>query len=330
MALDGVPYAIGGGAVLTVEALRLAAYIAAGGGEGVVAGPDLAVTPTPSPSAGVQVADGGGVALNLTAAADGAQQAYGIRNASASTVAVAATGGASRSDLVAVIVEDPTYAGQPAPASVEDGPYVRFVVYQGVSSTAKTLADVDPGQTGIALARIDLPASTAAVQTAHIVDLRKLASPRTLRVARGRNLGAGAAGTLTSASFVAFPTGATWTIDVPSWATQVVLEGQVVGARVGNDGDAAGEWQGQARVRLGGVAGVAFDVTPAPPAANRLEAAGWVVADTIAVPAADRGTQKTLALEALRTSTTSGVAVTETRGTTGVVAATFVEGPYVP
>jgi len=172
MTWDGVPWVIGGGAEHSPEVARLAIYAAMGGAEGVVGVDDCKVVPLNVPGAGFRVLAGGVVIANK--AAGGGQQTYVARNPDDDTVMFTPTGsGGGRTDLVAVVVEDPEYAGQPTPTDLAHGPYVRTKLYTNVSPTVTKLADVDPTQTGYALAKYTLGVSDGTLQAADITDLRK-------------------------------------------------------------------------------------------------------------------------------------------------------------
>ncbi len=74
--------------------------------------------------------------------------------------------------MVILRIEDPQYEGTRNPAV---DPIAYFQVISNVSSSATAIPD---GRTGIPLARIDIPASTATITDAMIKDVRKVANPR--------------------------------------------------------------------------------------------------------------------------------------------------------
>jgi hypothetical protein len=328
MTFQGVPWAIGlhagGQPKVPVEAGRGLAYLALGGNEGPVAAGDCAVVPLSTPAGGVIIRAGGLGILNRFPGGTG--QAYYARNDADHQVTIGPTSGAGRTDLVAVIVEDPQYAGQPAPADAANGPYVRVVVYTGVAGTVTRLSEVAPNQSGYALARVTLPAATSAVQASHITDLRSIPNPKTFPITKILNLPDGADTVLTSASYTRFPVGASWAIPVPKWAVKANLELYASGVRVGNDATATGNWTGRARLKLGTLVTADTELNPAPPDANRLDTFSYMAAaGDLTVPAAIRGTTQTLEAQALRLVTGSGVTVAEGYGTTIVAKVTFYE-----
>lgn len=223
MALDGVPWAIGGDAEHGPSVLRQLAYLATNGNEGVVAAGDLKVTALPVAGAGVQVAAGGASILNRVSS----QEAYTVRNPNADTtsVKIAATGSSGgRSYLVICRVDNPYVDGNAqAPADAAKGPYNRFDVIAGVPAGTTRLQDIAQyaGVSAITLARVDLPASTGTVTSAMITDLRVLANPHETTIVSA-NLGT-VTGTMNSTAYQAFPPYQP-TVDVPSWATHARID----------------------------------------------------------------------------------------------------------
>lgn len=287
MTFDPVPWAIGGGAVTPVETGRLLAFLASGARTGVIAAGDLKVRALSPAGAGVVVGKGAGAALNRFAGADGGQQSYLVRNpADHGPVALSATpSGAARSDLIAVIIRDPQYAGQAAPASVANGPYVHVVVYQGVASNVTTLEQVAPGQAGIALARVDIPQNTGTITDAMIKDLRGLLTSRSEPFLTVVN----------PTATINMPTTSygNWVggvqVQIPPWANRVTLSGIVAGAQF----DAPGS-RGAVLMALGTIVTqpAAFDLS----VASGFDRADALMAGQsgLVIPAAMRGTSQAL------------------------------------
>ena len=224
MAWDSVPWFIGGGAQHSPEVARLLSFAATSGAQGIVSAPDLKVTPTAVPGGGVVVAPG--AALILNRATGGASQTYVARLPIAETALVAPTSSAGRrSDLIVAQIEDPFMAGEPwqDPADPKVGPYIFTRVIPNVPAGTTRLQDVPgyAGRSAITLARVDLPASTGTVTAAMITDLRKLAQPRSARQvwSAGGHYQGGSDLTATSGRQT-WPN-ATYTVDVPEWATWV-------------------------------------------------------------------------------------------------------------
>ena len=131
-----------------------------------------------------------------------------------------------RSDLVVARITDPQYEGQP-PADPDDFDYAYVDIIQGVSSSTRSARDLNLSYPAIALARIDLPASTGTVQASHITDLRELAQPRSVRFLRAYALVSGDGSfelTSTGENGAAWPepqdlpSMGAWRVDVPEWA----------------------------------------------------------------------------------------------------------------
>lgn len=245
MTWEGVPWMVDGG-VHSAEVGRLLAYAATGGGEGVVATGDCKVVASNIPDGNVHIRSGGIVALNRYPG--GGQQTYIIRNVGDEVKALDPQGSSGvRYDLVAMIVEDPQYPGQPVPASEEDGPYVRTAIYKNVGPNLKTLAEVDADQTGVVLARVKFDASDGTITNADITDLRRLAMPKSSRKAYPQVVPNNV--NLTSAAFITWPN-VVETVEIPAWAMQatVIIH---LSSVVKFDPEVVGEF----RVRLGATTG---------------------------------------------------------------------------
>lgn len=319
MTFQPVPWAIDGGAENSAEVARLLAYVATRSERGTVLPADCQVQALDVPAGQVRVTSG---ALVIPNAKPGAgAQTYLTRNESEHLVNIAPTGvGVTRSDLVYVRISDPQYSDEPVPASVPSGPYVSVEVITNVAPTTATLEDAvaqgkaPAGRTGYALARIDLPASTTNVTPGLIVDLRKVANPRS----RSEQLLAfpSTVTTLTSSAFVTFPSVATWSVDVPSWATHAIV--RIDGAGLKNSVACAGQF----RASLGGELGqsTTYDVDTPASGYNRNPV---LAAGTIAIPDALRGTTQTLKLEGKKTSGSG--ALTSDTGTSVVALVQFIE-----
>ncbi|MEV0267725.1 hypothetical protein AB0H43_03035 [Hamadaea sp. NPDC050747] len=296
MAWDSVPWFVGGGAQHSPEVARLLAYSAMRGNEGIVGSGDLAVKALAVPGASVRVLPGACSIINR--ASGGNYQVYAGRLISEDTVPIAATGsGSGRSDLVVARVEDPWLAGEPWPDPVDPtvGPYIFTRVISGVPSTTKTVTELGLGYSAIPLARIDIPASTGTITAGMIVDLRKVANPRRERSVFTVN--PGATNTLTSTAFTAWPSAASWSVAVPSWATKAIVRASIGGVNM-----AVGIAHGEIRVSLGTVTtqGTGYDETV--PTGAVLDRKFWRCADTVTIPSAMQGTTQTLRIEGYRAS----------------------------
>lgn len=201
--------------------LRLMLQSSTAGAQGVVGATDLVVTATtPTATAGIVISSGACVILGAETPFQGSYYGYNVGNDTSLTIA--ATTGTVRSDMIVARAEDPTWSGSPwgNPAA---GQIIFPRVISGVSSTATTMPG---GQSGIPLARIDMPASSSVVQQSYIHDLRQVSQPqRVLQVVGAqdttvRNWTVGTAG-------VAWPPGANWQIPIPAWATIMQVNWQL-------------------------------------------------------------------------------------------------------
>lgn len=244
MPLDSVPWFVGGGALHSPEVARTLAYAATNGKQGVVSPTDLKVTATAIPGGTVQVAVGAAVILNRNPT--GANQSYIARMNTADTVAVAATSSSGgRSDLIVIQIEDPYVSGEPwqDPADPTVGPYVFTRVISNVPAGTTDLSKVSgySGRSAVALARIDIPASTGTITNAMITDLRRIANPRSERQIISTTPTDYTA-TLDKNVWRAFPNKALTGIYVPEWATHAVIRAESAMKYI--SGDAYANFQG--------------------------------------------------------------------------------------
>lgn len=268
------------GATHPAQAFRMLIRDLARGAEGITEGDDLKVTQLGTPGGSVQIGDGSGVVRGRY---DAFQGSYAVCNTGAATLDIAANGGGStRYDLVVLRVEDPEYEGTLNP-EVDDINY--FQVISNVSSTATTPPD---GRTGIALARIAIPAATATITDAMITDVRQVANPR-----RDRTLQVQSPGTLsgliggTSGSYTYFSSAAGWAVSVPAWATTARIKVDVAGLRL-----ATGVVFGSFRATFG--ASLSMQPTIVDDNQTSTRRIYHMVADTLAIPSGYRGTTQTL------------------------------------
>lgn len=287
MTLGAVPWLIDG-ATHPVEAGRSLAYVLGGASDGVAGHGDLRVTASAVPDGNVNVASGGANLLNRFAG--GVAQGYVVRNDGTVTVAIDAQGaGSDRYDLVCLIVEDTQYPGQPDPASVANGPYAFIRVFENVGG-AVSLPEVAANQTGYALAKILIPASTSVITQSNITDLRHLLQPRS----KSDGFTHTTDDTVTVGSAPAdFPLDADRSVVIPPWANRVRLTAHwpsVTIAAGGSEGGAGGA----ARVLLGALATPESYWSRTVVPANSRETFGVVVSHVIEVPVNIRGTVQSL------------------------------------
>ncbi|MGW1814151.1 hypothetical protein ACWCQM_11395 [Streptomyces sp. NPDC002125] len=299
------------GATHPAQQFRMLVRDLARGAEGITQGTDLKVTQLSTPGTSVQVGDGSGVVRGRVNAFQGT---YSACNIGAVSVPIAATGGAGRSDMVILRVEDPEYEGSISPVT---GEVAYFQVISNVSSSATTIPD---GRTGIPLARIDIPASTSTITNAMIKDIRTIANPR-----RDRQLltqfPASQATSITNSNGVwqTFSTAAGWNIAIPTWASTARIRIDIAQIKY-----TTAQFIGALRATFGASLTLQQVILDDNQTAIRRQVA--VVADTLTIPDAYRGTTQLLRPQATGTTGNTG-AVTVDASSTLIADIEFFEAP---
>ncbi|WP_217572559.1 hypothetical protein [Streptomyces sp. GbtcB7] len=260
------------------------------GSQGVTEYNDLKVTQQTTPGTGVQVGDGSGV---VRGAAWG-QGSYTQYNVGSALVNIAPTGAQGRTDMVVLRVLDPEYEGSLDPTKDNIG---FFDVVSNVSSTA---TQPPAGMSAIPLARVALPSNCATVTAAMITDLRRIANPR-----RDRQLYTAFPGSPLNRlvyqdnQWHNWPSAARWSIDVPAWAVSAKIVTTVAGLRL----DTANVFASMRQV-LGTAQGQGTAIDDDQGANTRRSTI--VVADSLTVPAAMRGTTQSLYLQTFMSKAETG------------------------
>ena len=232
MAMERVPYLVGGGFEHSAEVMRAMLAASTSGAEGIVNAGDFKVQPLAVPGTSVRVAPGN--ALIRNSYGGGQAQTYACRAGSETQVPIEATGSAgSRTDLIVARIDDPTYQGGAFdPLTFEAA---RFEVIQGVPASTKTVAELGLSYPAIALARVKLPASTGTVTAAMITDLRSVALPRVQRHLFTHNLSNEETDAINppvgDEMGEAWPN-VFWNFTIPDWATRVRVRAILGGVRV--------------------------------------------------------------------------------------------------
>ena len=303
MALDPVPWLIGNEAEHSPEVARTLAFVASGGNEGVASPGDMKVRALTVPGNKVIIGPGACSFLNRSAGAGGSQSYTGRGYSDTETDTFTATGaGGGRSDLVVVRSTDSQYDPWPVRPPGDErrfGPYFEPFVIEGVPGTTRRFDQLGLGYSALALARVDLPASTSNITDGYIVDLRKLIHPR--ETSKYLHSVGFTEHDLTSASYVTWPN---WqpTIDIPIWATKCTINVNIMMvAQIGST------TAGELRVRLGSLTGpttvvYSFDAT------GGSERVVVSVADTFSGSSflALRGTTQAIKVEGLRYAAHTG------------------------
>lgn len=277
MALDTVPWFIGGGAEHSPAVARRLAYSATGGSNGVATAIDLRVLELDVPGTAVRILPGGAIVLNQYPGGQG--QTYIANNSSATELQVPATGSESGAvSYVIIKIDDPDFTGN-TPADPVNGPYVSFELVSSITGLAYP---------HVVLAKIDQPASTGTITQDMITDMRKVANPRTesdvfpLPTTSGGNTYY-----LTSTEGERFPPFSAQTVTVPAWATRMQIRTDWISVKYLNT-----TRRGENYVKYGPT-GVEAETTHFQwdPAENGTTGSrdNWIMADDVAIPEAWRG-----------------------------------------
>ncbi|MBM6622676.1 hypothetical protein JTF08_13755 [Micrococcaceae bacterium RIT802] len=313
MAVDRVPFFVGGGAEHSPEVVRGFIYDSTGGAEGVSSVGGMRVLAQAVPNGTVRVVSGGCLLNNRYPG--GAGQSYEGRNATQTDVAITATGsGGGRTDLIVARVLDPQYEGQP-PADPNAFDYFRLAVIQGVPSGTLTFKELNLDYPAIELAKVTLPSSTATITQAMITDLRTVAQPREKTVVMPRPNVTGDAGmALTSRG--AYPAGewfpnvggnannGRYDIPVPSWATRMQIRCEWLSVRYKANPGAGYYWVAYGPDSVGSTPtsytqGFGWDSDDATSTTN------WLLEQEVPIPSAWRGTTIPFVPRANKTTDTS-------------------------
>jgi hypothetical protein len=229
------------GTRLKAENIRRGLY-ATSKAQGIAGVGDLKVVPLSVPGNGFRVLPGSGLVYNKYVTP--IRESYSVGAATEDifpSASMPASSGSARSHLVAVVVGDPQYsnAGHPFfPATfpgVNDPltyQYTRTWIFQNVpAGSGQAWLDANVPYPAMALARLDMPASTTTVQASHIVDLRKMANPRSLDVQWNTQI---AVDDLLSVSgnfvYEAWPDNSAKAVEIPDWATKAYINAWVFGS----------------------------------------------------------------------------------------------------
>jgi hypothetical protein len=271
------------GATHSAQQFRMLVRDLANGAEGITQGSDLKVTQLGTPGGSVQVGVGSGIVKGRFNTFQGH---YAVCNTAAVTVAIAPTGGTGRSDMLILRVEDPEYEGSLNPA-VDQICY--FQIISNVSSSATTIPD---GRTGIPLARIDIPASTATITNAMIKDIRSCANPRTtqqLLTQSPASASANISGTSGVMSY--FSTAPGWNVAIPDWATTARISLTIGGLR-----GQTGSFYGALGATFGASLGVQTTLLD-DNGGTGVRRSTQALADTLTIPDTYRGTTQLLRVQ---------------------------------
>lgn len=331
MAMENIPWALLGG-ITSASIGRMLAYAATGGEEGVTGIGDFRVRQTAVASGNIRMDAGGAVLINRYPGVK--NESYIVRAGDETQIAVPQNaGGTTRYDLVVARVDDWNFpGGQATPGTLptDTVPAAKFEVITNVASSTKTAAQLNLNYPAVALALLAIPASTATITQAMIVDLREKAVPRRRRSLNIKAYDSGRPHQdLDSASGEFFPTDASWAIEVPYWATQMRVKAEWGGIII-RSGDRKGHiW---ARIGAGQTYQVdtevgGWDAAGLPISVSTYYRETWLTGDTLPVPLAMRGQSVNFRLMGkVSTGTTGGYPAADAT-TTAVLDVEFLEAP---
>lgn len=206
------------------ELLRVLAFAATAGSEGIVTTTDCKVHQLAVP--GPQIEMDAGALLIRNRSANVRNQTYVANGRTPTRLDVTQTGGASRSDLVVVRIEDPQYGSGfegPPVGEEADWQYVKPFIIQGVSPSITSAAALNLGYPAVALARLDIPASTSVITNAMVKDLRQVAQPRRQRFVKSWRMPDGTAAKLDAPGAMTLFPSMQLPVLCPEWASQVKM-----------------------------------------------------------------------------------------------------------
>lgn len=292
------------------RAMRLMIRDLARGRQGVAEAGDLKVRPLATPGPGVRVGDGSAIVHG----ARPWQGAYTQANIGDAIVEVLPTGPYARTDLLVLRIEDPEFEGDRDPRH-EDVGY--FHLIQGIDPRDTTAVRE---MTAIPLARITIPRNTAAITAEMISDLRRLANPRAERTLRTLHPKPGALAPAEHGRWTAWPKDATWTVEIPAWATKAAVVLTVTGLRI-----EGGSVYVEVRTVLGDHNGAPTVIDDDQGTSARRTTA--VLADSFDVPAHYRGTRQQLTVQINQNDKYGHGNVSAAAGTAVVADVEFTESP---
>ena len=319
MAVDPVPAVIHG-AKHSADVFRQWIHDSTSGGEGISSPTGLRVRATPTPSDQVRVAPGGVIIPNSYSG--GAGQSYTGRNASETLVNVPASDSTgAKSWKIIFRVQDPQFGG-PSPADPLVGPYA-FIECVSASATV-----TDPHYV---LADVTVPASTATITGSMITDVREVANPLVLPVNRSSALNLQDVETLTSTTTgERFPNGGgLQTIDIPKWATRVIIEAEWLMINEPAGEAYGGCWVEWGPLKSGSTTEREYATqhyrwnTPGSSGSSRNT---WKITDDMYVPASMRGTTQPFSMRARLTHYENNAARPQMDQHSGIIfKATFLQ-----
>lgn len=313
-------------------------------GSGIVDVGDMKVLALDTPGDGVRVSIGGAALENRYVSDSG--QAYVVECASeeiygADENFTGITGqGSLQSHLICVTVGDPNYsvAGHPwltttdqdalaaDPNLALDFQYVRGWVLKNVPAGVARVEDLPSPPTFpcYALARIDVPASTSAITSGMIVDLREVVNRREKTVQINVPISTpDVLSVATAYTYETFPDNSSTSVYIPEWATKVYTSSYVYNMVQGSDGYVDAAFRTALRTAAGTF--VAASAQSVYYDSKLGDMKHVIMSGPISIPTAQRGTTCKFSTEATLADTARNNAVATTTRTNVGITLRFVE-----
>lgn len=300
MALENIALAVDGG-IVSASLMRMLAYQATGGEEGVGGIGDMAVRQTAIASSQVRIAAGGAVLVNRYPGVQ--NESYMIRAGDETLLDIPANGGSTpRTDMVIAYVDDWNMpGGSPLPPGTvlptNSVATAKYRVYTGIPAGLTKASQLNLSYPAIALAVLTVPPATAAITQAMITNVRRKAVPRRQDVTLTKALIAGQEDALDTAgpAVEIWPNAAVWPVEVPEWAARCRVRATWSGVNIPAGSTRSGGVY--AYIGQGNAAGFATQKTGLKaPGSTQPGRATVTMSDDVAIPKGLRGVTSNMQL----------------------------------
>lgn len=303
MTFYNAPWALDGATISSALARR-AQYAAMSGGEGIVNAADLKVSQLAVAGNGLLISAGNAVITNRYQADP--NESYTIANPGVHEILsteMPTSQPTPKSYLVLITIGDPEFSqvGHPwmtsdvlDPEVAKTYSYVRPWLLEVAAGTT-SFEDLGLDYPALALARVDIPATTTTITNAMITDLRTMARPRSQEVQLN---GVAGAGSVTAANNVyqAFPANGSLSVKIPKWATKANVIGWISSLYLDNVDVAYGDIT-VTLVGQGSIPVTTYDESANGGFVGDLTRYGYNLGGSIAIPSAVRGTTQTFQIQ---------------------------------
>lgn len=296
-----IPWVISDVTEIPLEVARVLAHAATDGRTGVVQPEDLEVRALTIPGTSIRVLPGAFSCPNRFGG-PGRPESYIGYNLGEDVVSAPSNETlATAYHMVYAHIIDPGQTGsEPIAGPVE----TRIIA---CNANDKRLQDVTgyENKSGIALARLEIPASTATIEQEDIIDLREKLNEHREKVVKVVNLPNGATENSVAGTYGTFPNGATWQISVPEWATRMSVIGHIAGLEV--RGTAGQSFNGKIRIKAGATTFTAPTEINVSVTSGTKDTVGTLVANDLKVPKDERDSTQTFRFEATKDGGAAGL-----------------------